>query len=112
MECIMARRQFALAFPVLIGLVGPVGCEHPHTLPLGPSPRTEAVASSPATVDISALQRTAAVLAADPAVVSAARQGIEELPEAAKLAQRLDDGFWARLEAIARTRPTMPVPPR
>ena len=108
----MARRQFVRAVPVLTALLSAAGCEHSHTLPLGPSPRVEAVASSPAKADVAALQRTVDALAADPAYAGAARQAMAELPEAKRFAQRFDAEFWARLEATARSRPTVPVPPR
>lgn len=108
----MSSRQYFRSMPALAGLLALTACEHPGALPSGPSPRAEAVASSATTVDVAALQHVVAALAAEPATAGAARQAVAELPEAKKFAQRFDAEFWARLEATAHSRPTVPVPPR
>lgn len=108
----MASRQSFRSVPALICLLGLAACEHPRALPSGPSPRVGAVVSPAGATDVAALQRTAAALAADPAMAGAARQVIADLPEAKKFAQRLDARFWAGLEAAVQSQPAPSVPRR
>ncbi|MEW5931213.1 MAG: hypothetical protein AB1941_27430 [Gemmatimonadota bacterium] len=108
----MPSRQYFRPVPALAGLLALTACEHPLDLPSGVSPRAEAVASPATTVDIAALQRVVAALAAEPATASAASQAMAGLPEAKSFAQRLDARFWAGFDANVPSQPARSVPRR
>jgi hypothetical protein len=112
MECIMSSRQCFRCLPALAGLLALTACDHPGALPSGPSPRAEAVASPAATVDVAALQRVVAALAAEPGTPGATGQAIAGLPEAKSFAQRLDARFWAGFDGNVRSQPAPSVPRR